>query len=80
MKLAGSIYTLLSRECEKRENESKSRTICFYSLAAYLIHYYETESFDNLNNFFKNGVLSLTKLINEAPIKIIVNLTQKLVK
>ena len=79
-KLAGSVYTLLSRDCEKREDESKSRTICFYSLAVYLLHFHEADKFDNLNAFYKNGVLSLCRLINEAPVKLLISLTQKLIK
>lgn len=41
MKLAGSIYTLVSKECHSNPTESKQRTVCYYSLGAYLVYFYD---------------------------------------
>lgn len=42
MKLAGSIYTLVSKECHHNNpSESKQRTVCYYSLGAYLVYFYD---------------------------------------
>lgn len=40
---SGVIYTELRGDCEKKLNENKERTICFYSMAVYLMHLNDEE-------------------------------------
>jgi hypothetical protein len=48
MKMSGCIYTELVKLISKAkeiESDGKQRTVCFYSLAVYLLWFYETDKF-----------------------------------
>jgi hypothetical protein len=80
--MAGCIYSETTKSSRELLNESKQRTICFYSLAVYLLFYYDHEKFgsNEAMKFVENSTLRLNRLINEGEIEYLVELTQQLIK
>lgn len=68
--MAGCIYTEIAHSHKETLSESKQRTICFYSLAVYLLFYYDHEKFkdEKAMKYAEDGTLKLNRLINEGEI------------
>jgi hypothetical protein len=66
--MAGCIYSEITMSSREVLNESKQRTICFYSLAVYLLFYYNREKFNSneVMKYVENNTLRLNRLINEG--------------
>lgn len=82
LKVSGSIYSALSQDHLIKDNENKQRTVCYYSLGAYLLHFYDTSKFiiKDIRDFQEDGTLILEKFINQGPLPELILLSQNLIK
>lgn len=80
MKMTGSIYTLLSQECNQTPDPAKERCICYYTFGTYLVNFYDKEDLQMAEAYQKNGSLSVSKFVEEAPIDTLIDVSQEIIK